>query len=110
MVYGWHQLLVLAVVVWIVTFVPPYFIISEGHGAAISLKFRTGKSNPRQTIKMAVSWDNPEVKFMTSAQVHKRRYSAWFKDASSIAAHALNNLERWEEKIEAWQGPVLSDE
>ena len=43
-----------------------------------------------------------------------RRYTRWFgsdrKAAPKLCSYALHSYPEWEEKIEAWQGPILKNE
>lgn len=68
-------------------------------------------SNVVKCMEFVLAWDMPVVHFGDRNRDYKRRYTRFFgADGDSVpalCAHALNNYELWETKIEKWQYPVL---
>ncbi|XP_047323974.1 non-lysosomal glucosylceramidase [Impatiens glandulifera] len=65
------------------------------------------------TVSFALAWSSPKVKFLKGKSYH-RRYTKFYgtseRAASDLVHDALTNYKRWEEEIENWQAPVLSDD
>ncbi|KAL5005060.1 hypothetical protein ScPMuIL_018516 [Solemya velum] len=62
-------------------------------------------------LEFCLCWDMPLVHFRANQYTYARRYTRWFgtkNDAClKLSNYALKNYPTWEEKIEAWQTPVL---
>ncbi|XP_052189296.1 uncharacterized protein LOC127799362 [Diospyros lotus] len=65
------------------------------------------------TVAFALAWSSPKVKFLKGKLYH-RRYAKFYGTSERAAANlvhdALMNYKRWEEEIEKWQAPILSDD
>ncbi|XP_055973059.1 non-lysosomal glucosylceramidase [Sorex fumeus] len=75
----------------------------------------SGKLPPRGRccLEFSLAWDMPKIMFGSRGQEHYRRYTRFFSpdgDAAPALSHyALCHYATWEEKISAWQSPVLDD-
>ncbi|XP_027405420.1 non-lysosomal glucosylceramidase isoform X2 [Bos indicus] len=75
----------------------------------------SGKLPPRgrHRLEFSLAWDMPRIMFGAKGQVYYRRYTRFFGpdgDAAPALSHyALRHYADWEEKISAWQSPVLED-
>ncbi|XP_045879389.1 non-lysosomal glucosylceramidase isoform X2 [Meles meles] len=75
----------------------------------------TGKLPPRGQCRLefSLAWDMPRIMFGAKGQVYYRRYTRFFgrdgNAAPSLSHYALCRYVDWEEKISAWQSPVLDD-
>jgi non-lysosomal glucosylceramidase len=80
-------------------------------GAAVAVTF-TLKPGERLEVPFAVAWDLPYYEFEAGAK-HKKKYTAFFGDgglnAFRIAAEALVRAGEWEQAIDAWQKPSLTN-
>ncbi|CAA6655301.1 unnamed protein product [Spirodela intermedia] len=65
------------------------------------------------TVAFALAWASPKVKFKKGC-TYNRRYTKFYgtskNSAAALAHHALMSYKWWEEEIEKWQKPILSDE
>ncbi|XP_072849206.2 non-lysosomal glucosylceramidase [Pogona vitticeps] len=65
------------------------------------------------TLEFGLAWDMPCIHFGSKERMHHRRYTRFFGregDACPALSHyALTHYKEWEERIEAWQQPILSD-
>nr|XP_058928138.1 non-lysosomal glucosylceramidase isoform X3 [Kogia breviceps] len=74
-----------------------------------------GKLPPRgqRRLEFSLAWDMPRIMFGAKGQVYYRRYTRFFGpdgDAAPTLSHyALCRYADWEERISAWQSPVLDD-
>ncbi|XP_067600089.1 non-lysosomal glucosylceramidase isoform X3 [Pseudorca crassidens] len=74
-----------------------------------------GKLPPRGQCRLefSLAWDMPRIMFGAKGQVYYRRYTRFFGpdgDAAPTLSHyALCRYADWEERISAWQSPVLDD-
>ena len=63
------------------------------------------------TIPVVISWDLPVTAFATGSQA-LRRYTDFFgsegNGAAAIAAEALRDWSDWQQRITAWQKPILA--
>ncbi|XP_006143226.1 non-lysosomal glucosylceramidase [Tupaia chinensis] len=75
----------------------------------------SGKLPPRGQccLEFSLAWDMPKIVFGAKGQVHYRRYTRFFSpdgDAAPALSHyALCRYADWEERISAWQSPILDD-
>jgi non-lysosomal glucosylceramidase len=80
-------------------------------GAAVAVTF-TLKPGERLEVPFAVAWDLPYYEFEAGAK-HKKKYTDFFGDgglsAFRIAAEALVRAGEWEQAIDAWQKPSLTN-
>jgi non-lysosomal glucosylceramidase len=80
-------------------------------GAAVAVTFAL-KPGERLEVPFAVAWDLPYYEFEAGAK-HKKKYTAFFGDggmnAFRIAAEALVRAGEWEQAIDAWQKPSLTN-
>ncbi|XP_049629217.1 non-lysosomal glucosylceramidase [Suncus etruscus] len=64
-------------------------------------------------LEFSLAWDMPKIMFGSKGQDYYRRYTRFFGpggDAAPALSHyALCHYAAWEEKISAWQNPVLDD-
>ncbi|XP_058528712.1 non-lysosomal glucosylceramidase isoform X2 [Ochotona princeps] len=64
-------------------------------------------------LEFSLAWDMPKIMFGAKGQVHHRRYTRFFGtdgDAAPALSHyALCRYADWEDRISAWQSPVLED-
>ena len=83
----------------------------QGTGAAVALTF-TLKPGERLEVPFAVAWDLPYYEFEAGAK-HKKKYTAYYgaegTNAFRIAAEALTRAGEWEQAIDAWQKPSLTN-
>ncbi|XP_053310893.1 non-lysosomal glucosylceramidase [Spea bombifrons] len=67
----------------------------------------------RATLEFCLSWDMPKIRFGSGEKEHHRRYTRFFGSAGDVAPalcrYGLTHYRDWEEKIEAWQAPILQD-
>ncbi|MCU0548945.1 MAG: GH116 family glycosyl hydrolase [Leptolyngbya sp. Prado105] len=81
----------------------------ETLGSAIAVRF-TLKPGQTMQIPFVLSWDFPVTEFAQGVE-YFRRYTDFFgrngQNAGSIARTALRHLRSWQEKIQAWQQPIL---
>lgn len=81
----------------------------ETLGSAIAVRF-TLKPGQTLQIPFVLSWDFPVTEFAQGVE-YFRRYTDFFgrsgQNAWSIARTALKHLKSWQEKIQAWQQPIL---
>jgi len=78
---------------------------------AVAVKL-THAPGMRREIVFAIAWDNPIVRYQ-SGRSYFRRYTSFFGNSGNsvqdIIAEALTHYQEWEEAIEAWQNPILTD-
>ncbi|RUS80876.1 hypothetical protein EGW08_011347 [Elysia chlorotica] len=69
------------------------------------------KTNENGVFEFSLSWDMPKVQFGAKENTYTRRYAQFFGTngdaAPQLCGLTLRNYPMWEEKIEAWQDPVL---
>jgi len=87
---------------------------SPGQEVAVAVSTRVlVESKSCDSLELALAWHSPLVKFRNGEKVHKRKYARTFgtdgDQGKNIVKHALESWPVWEEKIEAWQEPILSD-
>ncbi|XP_031762709.1 LOW QUALITY PROTEIN: non-lysosomal glucosylceramidase [Xenopus tropicalis] len=68
----------------------------------------------RETLEFwGLSWDMPNIRFGAGQREHHRRYTRFFGcqgDAAPALCHyGLTHFVGWEQKIEAWQEPILQN-
>lgn len=84
----------------------------EQIGGAIALRFTLAPGETQQ-IPFALSWDLPVTEFATGKRAD-RRYTDFFdrsgRNAWAIAKTALQNYATWQNKIQAWQQPILAQD
>ena len=84
----------------------------EQIGGAIALRFTLAPGETQQ-IPFALSWDLPVTEFATGKKAY-RRYTDFFdqggRNAWAIAQTALTNYTTWQNKIQAWQQPILEQD
>ncbi|XP_017713222.1 PREDICTED: non-lysosomal glucosylceramidase isoform X5 [Rhinopithecus bieti] len=75
----------------------------------------SSKLEPRGQCRLefSLAWDMPRILFGAKGQVHYRRYTRFFGQdgdaAPALSHYALCRYTEWEERISAWQSPVLDD-
>jgi non-lysosomal glucosylceramidase len=83
----------------------------EETGAALAVTF-TLKPGERLEVPFAIAWDLPYYEFEAGAK-HRKKYTAFFGDggmnAFRIATEALVRAGEWEQAIDAWQKPSLTN-
>lgn len=83
----------------------------ERIAAAMALRF-TLKPGERRLVPVALAWDLPIMEFAPGVRRY-RYYTKYFdktgRNAWKIATEALTRYTDWEQQIEAWQTPVLTD-
>ncbi|XP_020832746.1 non-lysosomal glucosylceramidase isoform X1 [Phascolarctos cinereus] len=84
----------------------------QGIGGAVC----AGAHLPRRgrcQLEFALAWDMPKILFGARGQAHYRRYTRFFGQegnaAPALCHYALTQYRSWEERIAAWQNPVLED-
>jgi len=80
-------------------------------GAAISMRVHIPAGESRQLI-FALAWDMPLARFGWGTGWYRRYTKFYGREGTSarlIAREALLNYPKWEEKIEAWQKPILDN-
>nr|XP_056704029.1 non-lysosomal glucosylceramidase [Euleptes europaea] len=64
-------------------------------------------------LEFGLAWDMPLVRFGSKEREHHRRYTQFFgsdgEAGPALSHYLLTHYEEWEEKIEAWQRPILED-
>ncbi|XP_026576561.1 non-lysosomal glucosylceramidase [Pseudonaja textilis] len=64
-------------------------------------------------LELGLAWDMPRIRFGSAEKEHRRWYTRFFgSDGNACPAlshHLLSRYEAWEEKIVAWQGPILAN-
>ncbi|KAM3910339.1 non-lysosomal glucosylceramidase, partial [Leptodactylus fuscus] len=67
----------------------------------------------RGTLEFCLCWHMPRIRFGSGEKEYCRRYTRFFGSeegaASTLCHYALSHYEEWEQKIEAWQVPILQD-
>ena len=68
----------------------------------------------RREVELCLAWDSPRVRFGAGNKEHRRFYTRHWREEDGpvgprMCEHALTTYQTWEEKIEAWQQPVLAD-
>lgn len=83
----------------------------ESIGAALAARVQLPAGASRQ-VAFALAWDMPLARFALGTAWY-RRYTRFYGRAGDAAARialdALGQYPEWEEQIQAWQQPVLSD-
>ncbi|XP_042303811.1 non-lysosomal glucosylceramidase-like [Sceloporus undulatus] len=73
----------------------------------------TVPAHGRGTLELGLAWDMPRIRFGSKEKEHYRWYTRFFGregDACpALCHHMLTHYPEWEEKIEAWQRPILED-
>jgi len=84
----------------------------EQIAAAIAVRFTIRPGRTRK-IPFILTWDFPITEFTPGVNYY-RRYTDFFgrtgNNAWSIVRTALKHSELWQERIEAWQNPILNRE
>ena len=85
----------------------------EEVAAAVSSRVLVARGG-RVEVEFCLVWDTPLVKFGAGVKEHKRMYSRVWREEDGpvgprLCEHALLSYPGWEERIEAWQQPVLED-
>ncbi|KAJ3678496.1 hypothetical protein LUZ60_002299 [Juncus effusus] len=66
----------------------------------------------RCTVAFALAWSSPKIKFQKGRSYY-RRYTKFYgtseRSAVDLVHDALMKYKYWEEEIEKWQNPILSD-
>lgn len=87
-------------------------IEGEQIGSAIAVRFTLRPGQTRK-IPFILTWDFPVTEFAAGVE-YFRRYTDFFgrggQNAWAIARTALKHYPTWQEKIEAWQQPMLNRE
>ncbi|HEY9645112.1 MAG TPA: GH116 family glycosyl hydrolase, partial [Chroococcidiopsis sp.] len=82
----------------------------EQVGCAIALRF-TLQPGETQQIPFALTWDVPVTEFASGVE-YFRRYTDFFgrsgQQAWAIAQTALHHYADWQQQIQQWQQPILS--
>ncbi|MBD2364323.1 bile acid beta-glucosidase [Anabaena minutissima FACHB-250] len=85
---------------------------NEQIGAAIAVRF-TLQPGESLEIPFVLAWDFPVTEFAAGVNYY-RRYTDFFgtngNNAWAIATTALEHYPTWQEKIQAWQQPILDRE
>ncbi|UKO99706.1 GH116 family glycosyl hydrolase [Nostoc sp. UHCC 0870] len=85
---------------------------NEQIGAAIAVRF-TLQPGESLEIPFVLAWDFPVTEFAAGVN-YNRRYTDFFgtngNNAWAIATTALEQYPTWQEKIQAWQQPILDRE
>lgn len=80
--------------------------------AAVAAKC-TVPARGQGTLEFCLAWDMPRVYFGSQEKEHLRRYTRFFSsngDAGPALSHyALTHYQEWEQKIEEWQEPILTN-
>ncbi|XP_060068872.1 non-lysosomal glucosylceramidase-like [Ylistrum balloti] len=67
----------------------------------------------KKEMDFTLTWDMPVVHFKNKEKLYGRRYGRWFgykNDACPrMCSYALQHYSSWEQKIEAWQNPILQN-
>jgi len=70
------------------------------------------RANSSREVTFSLAWDAPVARF-SSGSSYFRRYTAFYGNSGNavehIACDALSNFKHWENLIDAWQNPILSD-
>ncbi len=81
-------------------------------GGAIALRLTLAPGETQQ-IPFVLSWDLPVTEFATGKLAY-RRYTDFFnrtgRNAWALAQTALNHYRTWQQKIQAWQQPILEQD
>ncbi|KAI3915625.1 hypothetical protein MKX01_015450 [Papaver californicum] len=84
----------------------------ETHCAAVSASAWV-EPHGKCTVAFSLAWSSPKVKFL-KGNTYNRRYTKFYGTSERSAAHivhdSLMNYKWWEEEIEKWQNPILSDD
>ena len=85
----------------------------EEVAAAVSSRVSVKRGGCKE-LEFCLAWDSPRVRFGAGGKEHQRFYSRNRKEEEGpvgprICQHALTSYQEWEEKIENWQEPILSD-
>ncbi|XP_064607909.1 non-lysosomal glucosylceramidase-like [Liolophura sinensis] len=85
---------------------------SEEVGVAVC-GLRTVKAHSTGQVEMCLTWDMPIIHFGANGKRYARRYTRWFgtegNASPDLARHCFKHYPFWEEKIEAWQSPILQN-
>ncbi|KAI3980350.1 hypothetical protein MKX01_003889 [Papaver californicum] len=84
----------------------------ETHCAAVSASAWV-EPHGKCTVSFSLAWSSPKVKFL-KGNTYNRRYTKFYGTSERSAAHivhdSLMNYKWWEEEIEKWQNPILSND
>ncbi|XP_049963211.1 non-lysosomal glucosylceramidase [Schistocerca serialis cubense] len=80
--------------------------------SAVCAKTTVPKCESRE-VEFALVWDMPKIHFHGKAKEYYRYYTKYFgkegNAAPSMCSYLFDNYKCWENEIEVWQKPVLSD-
>ncbi|XP_053150773.1 non-lysosomal glucosylceramidase [Hemicordylus capensis] len=66
-----------------------------------------------RALEFGLAWDMPRIRFGSKEKEHHRWYTRFFGSEGdacpALSHHALTRYQQWEEKIEAWQQPILEN-
>lgn len=73
----------------------------------------TVSAGGRGTLEFSLCWDMPRIRFGSGEKEYYRRYTRFFSSegaaAPALCQYGLSHYEEWEQKIDAWQDPILQD-
>nr|CAB3248405.1 non-lysosomal glucosylceramidase [Phallusia mammillata] len=85
----------------------------EVTACAVSASCHVTANSSNGQVEFCLAWDMPEIYFGDHQRQYKRRYTRYFGSSGDagppIADYALSNYHEWEQKIEQWQQPILSN-
>ncbi|KAM6469740.1 non-lysosomal glucosylceramidase isoform 2-T2 [Liasis olivaceus] len=64
-------------------------------------------------LELGLAWDMPRIRFGSREKEHHRWYTRFFGTGGdacpALSHHLLSRYKEWEERIEAWQEPILGN-
>lgn len=81
-------------------------------GVAVSAQIHL-KAGIQSDLEFVLAWDMPSINFFMNGAKYWRYYTKYFartgESGPPICEYALQNFSKWEQLIDAWQRPILSD-
>lgn len=89
------------------------FDTAKDIGVAVSGQIHL-KAGAKSDLDFVLAWDMPQINFFRKTKQYWRYYTKFFgrtgEAGPAICEHALQSFPKWEQQIDAWQRPILTDD